>query len=66
MIISIEDVLQYEVRSSAWWVGNISNRTVQGWLGKYFAWKTRRKYARYVANQPRLKNPPSFYSNCTS
>ncbi len=42
----IHNFLGYEIRSS-WWASWISWNWGQELLGSYFAWKTRRKYARY-------------------
>ena len=39
-------ICDYEVRSS-WWASLISNKTLQDWAGKYFAWKVGRKFRRW-------------------
>lgn len=44
--LSIQDVLDYEIRSS-WWASWIGWNWGQELAGKYFAWKTTKKYARY-------------------
>lgn len=41
-----EDILHYEVASS-WWAGFISSDLGHTLVGKYYAWKVRRKFARY-------------------
>jgi hypothetical protein len=43
---SIHYFLDYEIRSS-WWASWIGWNWLQELSGKYFAWKVRRKYARY-------------------
>ena len=43
---NISDYLDYEIRSS-WWACWIGWDWGQAIAGKYFAWKTKRKYARY-------------------
>jgi len=56
---SLHDFLEYEVRSS-WWVSWISWDWLQELSGRYFAWKTRRKYERYKMSkmwwEQRVKN----------
>ena len=41
------EILNYEVRSS-WWAPWISWAPLQEISGRYFAWKVRRKYRRYL------------------
>lgn len=43
---NILDFLDYEIRSS-WWASWIGWDWGQELSGKYFAWKVKRKYARY-------------------
>ena len=43
---SLSVLLDYEIRSS-WWASWIGWNWGQELSGKYFAWKTSRKYARY-------------------
>jgi hypothetical protein len=43
---SIHYFLDYEIRSS-WWASWIGWNWLQELSGKYFAWKVKRKYARY-------------------
>ena len=55
---SLSVFLDYEIRSSWWasWIGWNWGRELSG---KYFAWKTRRKYARYKQSkmwEQRIKN----------
>jgi hypothetical protein len=50
--------LDYEIRSS-WWASCIGWDWGQELSGKYFAWKTSRKYARYKQSkvwEQRIKN----------
>ncbi len=50
--------LDYEIRSS-WWASWIGWNWGQELAGKYFAWKVKRKYARYnqsKAWEQRIKN----------
>lgn len=50
--------LDYEIRSS-WWASWIGWNWGQELSGKYFAWKTSRKYARYKQSkmwEQRIKN----------
>lgn len=50
--------LDYEIKSS-WWALWVGWNWMQKLLGKYFAWKTSRKYARYKQNkmwEQRIKN----------
>lgn len=42
-------LLDYEVRAS-WWASWISNDKLQDLTASYFAWKVRRKYARWRAS----------------
>lgn len=43
---SLKAFLDYEIRSS-WWASLVSWDWMQKITGKYFAWKTKRKYERY-------------------
>lgn len=55
---SLSVFLDYEIRSS-WWASWISWDFGQELSGKYFAWKTSRKYARYKQSkmwERRIKN----------
>lgn len=45
-MLDVRQVLDYEVRSS-WWACSINNNWLQNMVGKYFAYKVRRKYKRY-------------------
>lgn len=45
--LSIHDILLYEIHSH-WFAGKIKNTFLQELMGKYFAWKVRRKYNRYL------------------
>jgi hypothetical protein len=56
---SLSIFLDYEIRSS-WWASWIGWDWGQELSGKYFAWKTSRKYARY--KQPKFI--PTFPTNC--
>ena len=48
-LLSMQQVLHYEVKSS-WWACWISNETLQDLASSYFAWKVRRKFNRYRNN----------------
>lgn len=48
--ISINSILDYEIKSS-WWASSISNPYLQDLASRYFAWKVRRKYGRYLLNK---------------
>jgi len=55
---SLHAFLDYEIRSS-WWASWISWDWLQELSGRYFAWKTRRKYERYKMSkmwEQRVKN----------
>jgi hypothetical protein len=55
---SLSVFLDYEIRSS-WWASWIGWDWGQELSGKYFAWKTSRKYARYKRSkmwERRIKN----------
>ncbi len=55
---SLHVFIEYEIRSS-WWASWIGWDWGQELSGKYFAWKTSRKYARYKqskALEQRIKN----------
>lgn len=55
---SLSVFLDYEIRSS-WWASWIGWNWGQELSGKYFAWKTSRKYARYKQSkmwEQRIKN----------
>jgi len=55
---SLSVFLDYEIRSS-WWASWISWNWGQELSGKYFAWKTSKKYARYKQSkmwEQRIKN----------
>lgn len=43
---TIVEILDYEIRAS-WWAHLIGNDRIQDVAARYFAWKVRRKYARY-------------------
>lgn len=45
--LSMQEVLNYEIHSH-WLAGWISFKWGQDLMGKYFAWKVRRKYNRYL------------------
>lgn len=47
---SMRDFLDYEIRSS-WWASSISWNWAQDLAGRYFAWKVKRKYSRYVISK---------------
>jgi len=42
----LEVILDYEIRSS-WWASWISNEWLQELSANWFAWKVRRKFARW-------------------
>lgn len=44
--MKIQDFIQYEIRSS-WWACYIGNPFLQDLSGRYFAWKTKRKFNRF-------------------
>jgi hypothetical protein len=46
MTISREEALCYEIGASSWWVRHISYPPLQRLVGRYFARKVRRKWAR--------------------
>lgn len=46
-MINVEDIMEYELFSNPL-LGLVSNGFLQGLLGKYYAWKVRRKYDRYL------------------
>lgn len=48
--IPMEMIIDYEIRSS-WWACWIGWDWGQALSGKYFAWKTRQKYARYKTSK---------------
>ena len=48
--LSIKDFLSYEVKSN-WLAPWIGFRWGQELLGRYFAWKVKRKYKRYIASK---------------
>lgn len=43
---NLVDLCEYEIMSS-WWTGFVSWGWLQNIVGKYFAWKTQRKFAAY-------------------
>lgn len=45
--VTIEALLEYEIMSS-WWAGLIGFPWFYWVVGTYFAWKTKRKYAKYL------------------
>lgn len=47
--ITMYEALTYEIESS-WWAGSISWPWLQMIISSYFAWKVRKKYARYQFN----------------
>lgn len=49
-MLSISSILDYEVRSS-WWASLVSNYYLQKLSGRYFAWKIKRKYNRYLISR---------------
>ena len=48
--ISINSIIDYEIKSS-WWASLVSNPYLQDLAGRYFAWKVKRKYGRYLLNK---------------
>ncbi len=50
VIQPIEVFAVYEIASSRW-AKHVSNPWLQSVTGRYFAWVTRRKYARYIYRQ---------------
>lgn len=48
--MDMREILDYEIRAS-WWAGWVGITPLQDLAGKYFAWKVRRKYARWVASR---------------
>ena len=49
-MIDRDDILDYEIRASAWWVGKVGWAPLSKLVAKYFAWKVRRKYDRYMCS----------------
>lgn len=47
MPIDLGRLVDYEIRAS-WWASLISWERGQDWAGSFFAWKVRRKHARYI------------------
>lgn len=47
--INITQALTYEIKSS-WWASKISNKFLSRLAGRYFAFKVKRKYDRYILN----------------
>ena len=47
--MSPSELLDYEIRAS-WWAAWVSWPPLQEIVSQYFAWKTRRKYNRYVTS----------------
>jgi len=47
--LSMQEVLNYEIHSH-WLAGGIGFEWGQDLMGKYFAWKIRRKYNRYLVS----------------
>lgn len=47
--VSIKTFIDYEVRSSRW-ASKVSAPWLQKLAGKYFAWKVKRKYDRYITS----------------
>lgn len=45
--ITAMQALDYEVQSS-WWAGEMQWPLLQSLAGKWFGWKVRRKYGRYL------------------
>ena len=45
--MKIQDFLDYEIRSS-WWASLVWWKWGQDFAARYFAWKTKRKYNRYL------------------
>jgi hypothetical protein len=55
--ITLDEALLYEAHSS-WFVHLVACFSAAGWLGRYLAWKTPRKYRRYCRSldlEERLK-----------
>ncbi|HLS11782.1 MAG TPA: hypothetical protein VK050_06435 [Flavobacteriaceae bacterium] len=50
-----KDLIDYEI-SSSWWAGAVKIGWMQRLSGKYFAWKTIRKYKRYLYAIERRNN----------
>ena len=47
--ITMKQALRYEIEST-WWVGLISYSWLQEIVSRYFAWKVKKKYKRYLFN----------------
>ena len=47
--ITIHEALSWEIRSVKW-TGWIRGEVFKAWVVAYFAWKVRRKYARYLVS----------------
>ena len=57
-MIKLDDILDYEIRSSKW-ASCVSNAFLQKLAGKFFVWKSLRKYKRYkksIELQQLIKN----------
>lgn len=46
---SLRALLEYEVKSS-WWAGWLPSEAMQDAAATYYAWKVKRKYARFQAS----------------
>ena len=53
-MISMTEVLKYEIGSS-WWASYVSWPFLQSIASAYFAWKIKRKYKRYLEAIERAK-----------
>ena len=51
-LISIREALEYEIKGS-WWASWVGNKYLQVLVSKYFAWKVKRKYNRFLLSMMR-------------
>lgn len=58
--ITMPEALMYEVESS-WWASRVSWRWLQSLAGRYFAWKVRRKWGRYILGRKRMEQITKEY-----
>lgn len=48
--MSRSEILDYEIRAS-WWAPSVSHPWLQELTGRYFAWKVKRKYGRWMLSR---------------
>jgi len=53
--MTLREAMLYEINAS-WWASYISSPRLQDLSARYFAWKTRRKYHRYMKNTVMIKS----------